>query len=93
MPTQAEHRPRDVLVWAWLVGLHVIGLAVIGLPIPEPVLLFSIFGVAAVCAALVVRDYMHLKSENLLFYVIAGVPILFVIGLLLVLVPDIITRH
>jgi caa(3)-type oxidase subunit IV len=82
-----------VAVWAALVLLLVAGLAIFVLPIPRAVAVALIFGVAGVKAALVMRNYMHLKHEHLLIYLIVLVPIVFVLGLALALVPDIVFRH
>lgn len=93
MDTVAENwltaRARDIRVWRWLVALLAAGLLVFILPIPHIAIVALIFGVAVVKAALVVRDYMHLKAEHPLIYVIAFVPALIALGLLLALIPDI----
>ena len=52
-----------------------------------------IFAVAAMKAVLVLRNYMHLKHEHFLIYLIVLVPLLFFIGLALALVPDLVFRH
>ena len=39
------------------------------------------------------RNYMHLKHEHLLIYAIILVPALFMLGLAIALVPDIVFRH
>ena len=80
-------------VWIWLVVLLVAGLSIFGLPIPREVAVGLIFGVAAVKAGLVLRNYMHLKHEHYLIYLIILVPVLFFLGLALALIPDIVLRH
>ncbi len=82
-----------VEVWAALVLLLVAGLAIFVLPIPRALAVALIFTVAAVKAGLVIRNYMHLKHEHLLIYIIVLVPVVFMLGLALVLVPDIVFRH
>jgi hypothetical protein len=36
---------------------------------------------------------MHLRTENVLVYAIAGVPILLLVGMMLALVPDIVFKR
>jgi cytochrome c oxidase subunit IV len=79
-----------VTIWGWLLGLLIAGVFVFTLHLATVTLLFIIFGVAAIKAILVVRNYMHLKAEHVLIYAIAGIPILLVIGMLLALIPDIV---
>lgn len=82
-------RARDVRVWQWLVVLLAAGLVAFMLPIPRVAIIVLIFAVAVVKAALVVRNYMHLKAEHLLLYLIPLVAVLLFLGLLLALLPDI----
>ena len=89
----AEHGNSEyVTIWVWLVVLLVLGLAIMGLPIPKIVVVTMVFAVAVVKAAMVVRNYMHLKSEHMLIIAIVMVPVLFFIGLMITLVPDIAMR-
>jgi len=89
----AEHGNSEyVAIWVWLVALLVIGLAIVALPIPKVVVVALVFAVAVVKAAMVVRNYMHLKSEHMLIIAIAMVPVLLFIGLMITLVPDIAMR-
>jgi hypothetical protein len=76
-----------------LVLLLVVGLAIFALPIPRAVAVALIFSVAAVKAALVLRNYMHLKHEHLLIYIIVAVPALFLLGFAVALIPDLVFRH
>ncbi len=82
-----------VIVWALLVVLLVVGLAIFILPIPREAAVALIFAVAAIKAALVLRNYMHLKHEHLLIYIIVAVPALFLVGFAIALIPDIVFRH
>lgn len=92
--TSAENvLPGYVIVWVWLVVLLGAGLAVVSLPIPRTAAVALVFGVASLKAGLVVRNYMHLKSEHRLIYAIALVPVLLFVGLLLALIPDIAMRR
>jgi caa(3)-type oxidase subunit IV len=82
-----------VMIWVWLVVLLGAGMLVFMLPISKGPALVLIFGIAAVKAGLVIRDYMHLKSENILIYAIVAVPVILALGLALVLIPDIVFRR
>jgi len=79
-------------IWAWLVGLLVIGTAAVFLPIPKLAALLVVFAVATVKAVLVVRNYMHLKAEHLMIYLIAAIPVLLILILAITLLPDIAFR-
>jgi cytochrome c oxidase subunit IV len=90
----AESLDRSsVIVWAWLVGLLGAGMMVFMLPIPHLPALMLIFGIAGFKAALVLRDYMHLRGEKAIIYAIAFIPIVLAIALALVLIPDIVFRR
>ncbi len=82
-----------LVVWVWLVLLLIGGLAIFVLPIPRTAAVLLIFSIAAIKAALVLRNYMHLKHEHLLIYLIVAIPALFVLGLTLSLIPDLVYRH
>lgn len=82
-----------LIVWVWLVFLLIAGLAIFVLPIPRTAGVVIIFSIAAIKAALVLRNYMHLKHEHLLIYLIVAIPALFVLGMALSLIPDIVYRH
>ena len=90
----AESLDRSsIVIWMWLVGLLGAGMMVFTLPIPRIPALALIFGIAVFKATLVLRDYMHLKGEKMLIYVIALTPLLLAIALALVLIPDIVFRR
>jgi caa(3)-type oxidase subunit IV len=82
-----------LIVWVWLVLLLIAGLAIFVLPIPRTVGVVIIFSIAAIKAALVLRNYMHLKHEHILIYMIVAIPALFLIGMAIALIPDIVYRH
>ena len=82
-----------VIVWVSLVILLVVGLAIFTLPIPREIAVALIFTIAAIKAALVLRNYMHLKGEHFLIYAIVAVPALFLLGFAIALIPDIVFRH
>ena len=83
----------SIIIWMWLVGLLGAGMMVFTLPIPRIPALLLIFGIAGFKATLVLRDYMHLKGEKILIYVIALTPLVLAIALALVLIPDIVFRR
>jgi caa(3)-type oxidase subunit IV len=82
--------PSYVAIWAWLIALLGLGLLLAFVPIGKGLAIFLIFSVAVWKAFLVARHYMHLRSETLLIYAIAGIPVLLLIGLVLALVPDVV---
>jgi caa(3)-type oxidase subunit IV len=79
-------------IWVWLVGLLAVGTAVVFLPIPKGLALLVVFSVAAIKAVLVVRNYMHLKAEHTIIYLIVLVPTVLIVGMLIALMPDIAFR-
>lgn len=81
------HRPNYFLVWIWLVVLAIVSIAA-SLLLPKSAALFLIFLIALVKATLVLLNYMHLKFERPLLYVLVIVPLLIVIILILALFPD-----
>lgn len=89
---RTDTRPY-VAVWQWLMALAVLGVAATALPVPRLLVIALIFGVAAFKALLVVRNYMHLRSEPLLILAMALVPVLLALGMALALVPDIVFRR
>lgn len=92
MTTERVH-PNYVAIWIWLVVLMVAGVLATLLPLERSVVVGLIFAVAAVKAALVALNYMHLKTENWLIYALAIVPVLLVAAMTIVLFPDIVFRH
>jgi caa(3)-type oxidase subunit IV len=93
MSAASSRFPSYVTVWTWLVALLVVGLMCAVLPFGKAMAIFLIFTVATAKAFLVARHYMHLRSESLLIYAIAGIPVLLLVGMMIALVPDIVFRH
>jgi len=89
MESAGQARTQYIEVWFWLVALLVAGLAVMALPVPKLAALALIFSIATIKAALVVRNYMHLKSEGLFIIAVVLAPVLLFIGLAIALIPDI----
>ncbi len=88
--SEAVHFPSYATIWLWLIVLLIAGLFAAFLPFGKMMAVFLIFAVAVVKAFLVARHYMHLRSESLLIYAIAGIPVVLLIGMVLALVPDIV---
>jgi len=91
--TAESHHPSYLTIWIWLVVLLFAGLMFAFLPIGKAMAIFLVFSVATVKALLVARHYMHLKAEAVLVLAIAGLPVLLLIAMALVLVPDIVFNH
>lgn len=85
--------PNYVAVWVWLVVLMIAGVLASSLPLGKSTVVLLIFLIAAVKASLVALNYMHLKFEGLLIWVIAAVPVVLAIGLTLLLFPDFVFHH
>ncbi len=93
MESVEQGRAEYVRVWFWLVALLAAGLVVMALPVPKLAALTLIFSIATIKAGLVIRNYMHLKYENLFVIALALVPVLLFIGLAIALIPDIAMHH
>lgn len=81
-----------IATWVWLVVLMLVGVFATVLPLDRSAIVGLIFAVAAVKAALVAQNYMHLKSENWLIYAIAVIPVLLAVAMTFVLYSDVL-RH
>jgi caa(3)-type oxidase subunit IV len=91
--TAERVHPNYVAIWVWLIVLLVVSLLDTRLPLGRSAINNLIFAIAAVKAVLVALNYMHLKSENWLIYALAIVPVLLVIAMTVVLLPDIVFHH
>lgn len=91
--TAERVHPNYVAIWVWLLVLMVAGVLATLLPLDKSAVVGLIFAIAGVKAVLVALNYMHLKSENLLIYALAIVPVLLVIAMTLVLFSDIVQPH
>ncbi len=91
--TSKRLRSNDIAIWIWLIVLMIVGLLVTLLPLDKSTAMSVIFAIAAVKAALVALNYMHLKSESWLICALAIVPVLLVVALTLVLLPDVVIHH
>ncbi len=90
--TEQAHKTNYNEIFYWLVGLAAI--SVIGSVFHLPVKLVNalVFGIAFVKASLVAWNFMHLKSEGRLIYMIALIPVVLFIILVTLLVPDFLVR-
>ncbi|MBI1995334.1 MAG: cytochrome C oxidase subunit IV family protein [Deltaproteobacteria bacterium] len=85
------HSRHYLIIWVWLLALVVVSVAAVAV-LPKFQALLLIFAVAIVKAWLVARNYMHLKNERVIIYVIVLIPLTFVIILLFALFPDFVYR-
>jgi caa(3)-type oxidase subunit IV len=79
-------------IWAWLIVLLALGVALLAAPVSKTLAVVLIFAVASVKAFLVLRHYMHVRHQPLMIYAMLGVPLLLAIALTIVLLPDIAFR-
>lgn len=91
--TTAPPRERTFTIWVWLVALTAAYLAERAFDISHHVALAIVFGIALVKALLVAWNYMHLRHEGRMIFVILIVPILLFSILVLLLLPDITLVH
>jgi hypothetical protein len=73
-----------------LVALLLISVLAVGLGLPRSLALWIIFGTTIAEAYVIGRYYMRLRSEDVLVYVLALLPVALVITLAFILVPDIV---
>ncbi|MBI2363916.1 MAG: cytochrome C oxidase subunit IV family protein [Deltaproteobacteria bacterium] len=85
------HSRHYLIIWVWLLALVVVSVAAVAV-LPKFQALLLIFAVAIVKAWLVARNYMHLKNERVIIYVIVLIPLTFVIILLFALFPEFVYR-
>ncbi|MGA7763765.1 MAG: cytochrome C oxidase subunit IV family protein [Candidatus Binataceae bacterium] len=81
-----------VKTWGLLVALLLIGTLALALGLPRGLALWVIFAAAIAEAYVIGRYYMRLRSEDVLIYILALLPVTLVIVLAFVLIPDIV-RH
>lgn len=93
MTNNIEPRSRYFVIWVWLVILTAAYLAERMVGMPHRVALAIVFGIALVKALLVAWNYMHLRHEGRMIFVILLVPILLFAILVLLLLPDITLVH
>ena len=87
---QTEFRASDSLkTWGLLVVLLLVGALAVALGLPRSLALWVIFAAAAAQAYVIGRYYMRLRSEDVLIYTLALLPVVTVIVLAFVLIPDI----
>ena len=85
--------PNYVRIWLWLLGLMAVSLVAGLLPGGRAVAITLIFVAAFLKAGLVAANYMHLRFEPRLIYVIVLVPVVFALVLAIALFPDFVFHH
>ncbi len=91
---QTDFAGTDLLkTWGSLVVLLLVGVLAVAVGLPHALALWVIFGAAIVEAYVIGRYYMRLRSEDVLIYLLALLPVALVIVLAFVIVPDIIWRR
>jgi heme/copper-type cytochrome/quinol oxidase subunit 4 len=73
----------------FLVALLLLGALTVALGLPRNLALWVIFGAAIAQAYLIGRYYMRLRSEDVLIYTLALLPVALVIVLAFVITPDV----
>src|SRR6266851_2493363 len=88
-----EHaEPNYIAIFWYLTVLTALELAVAYAPIPHPLMVGGLVGLAWAKACLVAMYFMHLRFERRTLAIIAIVPILLVTELTFALLPDLTTR-
>jgi heme/copper-type cytochrome/quinol oxidase subunit 4 len=75
--------------WGVLVALLLVGALVVALGLPRSLALWVIFLAAAAQAYVIGRYYMRLRSEDVLIYTLALLPVALVIVMAFVFTPDV----
>ena len=87
---QIEFSASDSLkTWGLLVALLLIGVLAVAVGLARDLVLWVIFGAAIAQAYIIGRYYMRLRSEDVLIYTLALLPVALVIILAFVLTPDV----
>ena len=74
-----------LVIWGWLAGLMLFGVALSALPISKGSIVLIVLALSSIKALLVALYYMHLKMDRRLLVLVALAPLL-LIGLVLGLV-------
>ncbi|MGA7873872.1 MAG: cytochrome C oxidase subunit IV family protein [Candidatus Binatus sp.] len=87
---QAEFNASDSLrTWILLVVLLLVGALTVARGLPRSLALWVIFAAAAAQVYVIGRYYMRLRSEDVLIYTLALLPVALVIVMALVFIPDV----
>ncbi len=87
---QTDFSASDSLkTWGLLVVLLLVGALTVALGLPRSMALWVIFGAVTAQVYVIGRYYMRLRSEDVLIYSLALLPVAAVIILAFVLTPDI----
>ena len=85
---QSHAQPNYMGVFWWLLGLTIAKVAVAYSPLPKPIMVILLVGMAFTKAAMVALYFMHLKFERSTLTLIALTPLILCIFLALMLLPD-----
>ena len=87
---QNEFSASDPLkTWGLLVSLLLMGALAVALGLPRSLALWVIFGAAIAQVYVIGRYYMRLRSEDVLIYTLALLPVALVIVMAFVFTPDV----
>lgn len=93
MTDSAKPHVNYFSIWVWLIALTIGYILERFIGIPRNVALLAIFGIALLKALLVALNFMHLRWESPMIYMIVLVPIVLFGILLILLLPDITFIH
>ncbi|MBI4227612.1 MAG: cytochrome C oxidase subunit IV family protein [Candidatus Omnitrophica bacterium] len=79
---------KYVMIWVWLAGLMLLGVALSELPIAPRTIFLLVLGLSTVKAMLVAAYYMHLRFDDRLLTMVALSPVPLVMVLVIALLLD-----
>ena len=82
MAAAAHASKTYVIVWAWLIGLLLTGVAIAELPVSKEAVVIGVLILSTIKAVLVLLHYMHLKTDRRLLIFVWIAPFI-LIGLAL----------
>ncbi len=89
MTEESGHKINYTGIWIGLMILMAVSVAVGAFHLPAAPAAAAVFSIAAWKATLVIRNYMHVRSEGALVASLVVVPILLLVILVILLLPDI----
>lgn len=88
MTTAPAGYRQPLMIWVWLAGLMLAGVALSSLPIPHRTVVAAVLGLSTVKAVLVALYYMHLKWDARWLTWLALIPVPLSAALLLLTLFD-----
>ncbi len=82
----------SIRTWVLLVVLFLVGVSAVAFGLPRELAFVLIFAAAIAEAYVIGRYYMRLRSEDVLIWSLVLLPVVTVVVLAFVLVPDIVRR-